>query len=335
MNTPWSYKNSWKNAIDNDWCRLIFKLQALIQIETVKFYEARGIVPLLLPVTTGSISSPMGLGSDSLPVQIELDGRKTYLADSMQFLLEYGCRFFEKGCYYIMPTFRGEPVNARHLKQFFHSEAEIPGSLDDVIQLTDSYIKHLSAAILEKYGVKIREIVGNTEHIENLIKNQIPRFAFDEVEKILEEKCSDDLRECIEYNDGFRSITSAGEKAIMEIVGSPLWITHYDKNAVPFYQKTDEKYNGQAKNADLLLGIGETVGCGERNSTAKEVIESLRERQISPGEYQWYIELREKYPLQTSGFGLGIERFLLFILGHDDIRDAQVIRRFNDGKDIL
>ena len=41
---------------------------------------------------TGSISSPMGLGSDSLPVKINLNGVSTYLADSMQFLLDYGNR---------------------------------------------------------------------------------------------------------------------------------------------------------------------------------------------------------------------------------------------------
>lgn len=48
-----------------------------------------------LPITTGSISSPMGLGSDSIPVKIQLGGRDTYLADSMQFALEYGCRFLK------------------------------------------------------------------------------------------------------------------------------------------------------------------------------------------------------------------------------------------------
>lgn len=53
-----------------------------------------------LPVTTGSISSPMGRGSDSLPVKVKLEGVETYLADSMQFLLEYGCRLTNKGVYY-------------------------------------------------------------------------------------------------------------------------------------------------------------------------------------------------------------------------------------------
>ncbi len=69
-----------------------------------------------LPITTGSISSPMGLGSDSIPVKIQLGGRDTYLADSMQFALEYGCRFFENGVWYIMPSFRGESEDKKTFK---------------------------------------------------------------------------------------------------------------------------------------------------------------------------------------------------------------------------
>lgn len=102
---------------------------------------------MYLPITTGSISSPMGLGSDSSPVQIEIDGKVTYLADSMQFILEYGCRMTH-GVYYIMPSFRGEHADERHLCQFFHSEVEIPGILDDIIQLAEAYIVHLAKSII-------------------------------------------------------------------------------------------------------------------------------------------------------------------------------------------
>ena len=105
-----------------------------------------------LPVTTGSISSPMGRGSDSLPVKINLEGVNTYLADSMQFLLEYGCRLNSNGVYYVMPSFRGEKADNRHLCQFYHSEAEIPGTLNDVMNLVDEYIKYLSRELLKQFG---------------------------------------------------------------------------------------------------------------------------------------------------------------------------------------
>ncbi len=33
--------------------------------------------------------------------------------------------------------------------------------------------------------------------------------------------------------------------------------------------------------------------------------------------------------MKTSGFGMGIERFILWLLNHNDIRDCQILPRFN------
>ena len=107
-------------------------------------------------------------------------------------------------------------------------------------------------------------------------------------------------------------------------------MTNYDNFAVPFYQKFDNSKTGTAKNADLLLGIGETIGCGERNHTVNTLRNQMRIHKVSEIDYNWYIEMRKHYPMQTAGFGMGVERFLLFILKHDDIRDVQIIRRFNE-----
>ena len=107
---------------------------------------------------------------------------------------------------------------------------------------------------------------------------------------------------------------------------------NYDENQVPFYQRSVE---GKAKNADLLMGIGETVGCGERWATGDEIASALEKRGIGLEEYEWYMKMKQEVPMQTAGFGMGIERFLLFILGKEDIREMQVFRRFNDGKDVI
>ena len=151
--------NTWKDpsthylrVLNNPWYKLLIKLENLISSETMKFYEKKGILTLHLPVTASSISSPMGKGSDSKPVKINLQGVDIYLADSMQFLLEYGCRLTDKGVYYVMPSFRGEDADERHLCQFYHSEAEILGSLKDVMELVDEYIKYLSGKVIELLG---------------------------------------------------------------------------------------------------------------------------------------------------------------------------------------
>ena len=302
----------------------------------MKFYEEKGIITMHLPVTTGSISSPMGRGSDSLPVKVNLEGIDTYLADSMQFLLEYGCRLNEKGVYYVMPSFRGEKADERHLCQFYHSEAEIPGNLEDVINLVEEYVKYLSKKILENFKEELEKAIGDVSHIEKIAnyKGNFPRITFNQAEQALKEKFGDNLNDYIEYNDGWRNITRKAEQELIKIYDGIVWITNYDILAVPFYQKFDNDLAGTTKNADLLFGIGETVGCGERHQNDMDLLKSMKLHEVDKEEYEWYIKLKEKYPLQTAGFGMGIERYLMWVLKASDIRNMQICLRFN-GKNIL
>lgn len=65
-----------------------------------------------------------------------------------------------------MPTFRGEEADERHLCQFYHSEAEIPGNLNDVMDLVEEYIKHLSRKIIEEFGEVLQHELGDITHIK-------------------------------------------------------------------------------------------------------------------------------------------------------------------------
>ena len=335
--------NTWKNpethflkTVNSDWYQLLVKLQNLISVETMKFYEKKKIITMHLPVTTGTISSPMGRGSDSLPVKINLQGVETYLADSMQFLLEYGCRLNKKGVYYVMPSFRGEKADERHLCQFYHSEAEIPGTLEDVMDLVDKYIKHLATMIIKKFGKELKNAIGDISHIKEIARyrGRFPRVTFDEAEEVLKKLYPKDIKKYIVYNDGFRNITREAEQKLIKIYGGIVWITNYDELAVPFYQKEDENKKGTTRNADLLMGIGETVGCGERHYDYKSLKKALEKHEVAPDEYEWYVKMKQKFPMQTSGFGMGTERFLLWVLKAKDIRNMQICLRFN-GEDIL
>lgn len=332
-----SEKDFYLNVLVNPWYKLLVKLENLVSMETMKFYEEKGIITMHLPVTTGSISSPMGRGSDSLPVKVNLEGIDTYLADSMQFLLEYGCRLNEKGVYYVMPSFRGEKADERHLCQFYHSEAEIPGNLEDVMNLVEEYVKYLSKKILENFKEELEKAIGDISHIEKIAnyKGNFPRITFNQAEQALKEKFGDNLNDYIEYNDGWRNITRKAEQELIKIYDSIVWITNYDILAVPFYQQFDNDLDGTTKNADLLFGIGETVGCGERHQNDMDLLKSMKLHEVDKEEYEWYIKLKEKYPLQTAGFGMGIERYLMWVLKASDIRNMQICLRFNGEQIIL
>ena len=325
----WQTKNKTEKTIKEETMATKISILDLEKLE-------KGIITMHLPVTTGSISSPMGRGSDSLPVKVNLEGIDTYLADSMQFLLEYGCRLNEKGVYYVMPSFRGEKADERHLCQFYHSEAEIPGNLEDVINLVEEYVKYLSKKILENFKEELEKAIGDVSHIEKIAnyKGNFPRITFNQAEQALKEKFGDNLNDYIEYNDGWRNITRKAEQELIKIYDGIVWITNYDILAVPFYQKFDNDLAGTTKNADLLFGIGETVGCGERHQNDMDLLKSMKLHEVDKEEYEWYIKLKEKYPLQTAGFGMGIERYLMWVLKASDIRNMQICLRFN-GKNIL
>jgi asparaginyl-tRNA synthetase len=67
---------------------------------------------------------------------------------------------------------------------------------------------------------------------------------------------------------------------------------------------------------------GEVVGSGQRQDNVEEMHESLkRQKNISSRSYAWYIDLRRQpnYTI-TSGFGLGVERFIAWALAKDDIK---------------
>lgn len=123
-------------------------------------------------------------------------------------------------------------------------------------------------------------------------EGKFKQITFNEAEKILKEKFPNNINEYIEYEDGWRNITRKAEKALIEIYGGIVWITNYDELAVPFYQKLDSKIEGTTRNADLLMGIGETVGCGERHKDYKELLEALDKHCVLPEEYEWYIEMK-------------------------------------------
>jgi asparaginyl-tRNA synthetase len=110
----------------------------------------------------------------------------------------------------------------------------------------------------------------------------------------------------------------------------PFWITHFDRDRVPFYQKPNPNNKSNVLNADLIFPPliensfgGEIVGCGERQDTASEIIESIRRQNVDSMPYDWYINLRnfDNYAT-TSGFGMGVERYLTWLLCLNDIKNV-------------
>lgn len=314
-------ERNFHDALTDPWYGLVSRLSTVVLARTSVFYAARAIAPVPMPITTMAVSSPMGLGSDSLPVEIELDGERTFLADSMQFQLELLSRHHRDGVFYVMSTFRGEEPDATHLNQFFHSEAEIPGGLESVMRLVEEYVIDLAGALVaDPVFEQVVAVAGDGDHVERVAAlKAFPRIDYDEAYALLGDA------EFETVAPGTRSIRRSGEQKLITHFGGPVWLMYPPAAAVPFYQAVDA--NGQARSADLLMGIGEIAGCGERHGDGDAVRAALSAHGVEASQYEWYALMKDLAPLRTSGFGLGIERFLLWVLRHDDIRDLHLMPR--------
>ena len=191
-------------------------------------------------------------------------------------------------------------------------------------------------SVLEKISVNP---VSTERYLKKILSiEKFPEITFDNAVEILNKN---NKGTCINNTKRGRDINSAGEIALMKILktDSPLWLKHFDRDRVAFYQKPDPRDTDKVINADLLFPPiiegsfgGEIVGSGQRQDSPKEMYESLkRQNNISPAPYEWYIRLRKmKNYRTTSGFGVGIERFIAWALCRDNIRDVIIYPRLKN-----
>ncbi|OCL12796.1 putative L-asparaginase [Glonium stellatum] len=337
---PKSWKHPESHALavlESPWYTAMFRMQSTMYHEAIDlFNNGLGYEYTVVPVTSSSVSSPMGLGSDSDPVAITLDGLSTHLADSQQFALEYALRLQEglKGAYYVGTSCRGEDTDAMHLNQFCHFECELPGSLDDGIAVAERYIIHMTVSLLEKHKNEILSFAGTTAHMEDILRmwrfrgGNFPRVSLDDALK-LPEITQEMWRYVVPERPEFgKSLTRKGELVLIKRFGGAVWLTEMDHQSVPFYQAYADENCMKARCADFLIGLGEIMGCGCRHATAESVIDALARHEVDANAYAWYIDMRRLKAMETVGWGMGIERYLCWVMKHDDVRDVQIIPRF-------
>jgi aspartyl/asparaginyl-tRNA synthetase len=320
----YNHPGAFLGAMKSPWFNLLSELHDIIMQVTVSYASSRNLKALFLPLTTRTVTCPSALGSDSAPIPVSVNEVETYLADSMQFALEYGCRLSPGGCYSITSSFRKERHDHSHLVQFIHSEVELVGDLEDLMQYVNGYIQALAGAILDRLGDYLAVARGDISHLQRMVdrSNSFEQLTFEEAVQVVA-----DTDDTIRYDKDWRTLTRKGELLLLERVSEVVWVHHFDNLAVPFYQAFGDDEAKTAANADMLLGMGEIVGSGERHGNAADLRKSMVMHGVEEAEYEWYVRMREEAPMTTSGFGLGVDRFLMWVLKHDDIQDMPLISR--------
>ncbi len=303
------------------------------------FFQERGFIYLHTPIITGSDCEGAGemfrVTTFDLNHIPEKDGRTDFAQDffgdqaslTVSGQLEAEIYALAMGDVYTFgPTFRAEDSNtSRHLAEFWMVEPEMAFcDLEGDAELAKDFLKYIFAYVLE----------NTSEDMEFF-----NRFIDSSVIETLESLISEDF-EYLTYTEGIEILSKAKEKfefpvswgidlqseheryLCEKVFKKPIILVDYPKEIKAFYMKLND--DGKTVRAmDVLVPrIGEIIGGSQREDDHDSLVERIKEMNLNPDDYWWYLELRKFGSTPHAGFGLGFERLIQFVTGLSNIRDV-------------
>ena len=285
-----------------------------------EFFESRGFWEVSPPMLTQAAVE----GGATL-FKVDFFGKPAYLTQSSQFYLE-ALIFSLERVWTLAPSFRAERSRTRrHLYEYWHLEAEEAWvGMEGEMKLVEELVAYTTKRILEERLEELSLLKRKTELLEPALKTPYPRIRYEEAIRRLQGKGVK-----IEYGD---DLGADEERLLTEDFDTPFFITHFPMELKSFYMKPDPQNPREALAFDLLApeGVGEIVGGSERQDDYQALYKQIESRGYNPEDYQWYLDLRKYGSVPHSGFGLGVERFLMWITGVNHVRDTIPFPRFRD-----
>ncbi len=301
-----------------------------------RYFDEHGFVWVNTPIITANDCEGAGelfrvstLDAVNRPADAPADdaedffGRETFLTVSGQLNLEAYCLALSN-VYTFGPTFRAENSNtSRHLAEFWMVEPEIAfADLDDNAALAEDFLKYVLAETLSRRGDDMAFFAERIdsrviERLEHVIETPFERLDYTEAVALLERS-----GESFEFPVRWGlDLQSEHERYLTERhVGGPVVVVNYPKDIKAFYMRGNDDGRTVAAMDVLVPGVGEIIGGSQR----EERLDALEAR-MAPAvaeELWWYRDLRRYGTVPHAGFGLGLERLVLYVTGMDNIRDA-------------
>jgi asparaginyl-tRNA synthetase len=318
----------------------VFRIRHAMAFAIHKYYNDKGFFYLHTPIVTGSDAegagemfhvTTMDLASIPLNPDKTVDfkndffGKQTNLTVSGQLEGELGALSLGD-IYTFGPTFRAENSNTpRHLAEFWMIEPEMAFyDLKDNMDLAEDFVKYLIRYSIENCREDLEFLnnmidKGLLERLRFVVDNEFVRMTYTDAVKILI-----DSDKKWEYQIGWgKDLQAEHERYLVEeYFKRPVILTDYPMAIKAFYMKQND--DGKTVRAmDVLFpGIGEIIGGSQREENYDKLLARIKELGLPEKELWWYLETRKFGTAPHSGFGLGFERFILFITGMSNIRDV-------------
>lgn len=254
-------------------------------------------------------------------------GKEAFLTVSGQLNGEsYACSLSK--IYTFGPTFRAEKSNtSRHLAEFWMIEPELAfSSLEEISILAEKMLKYIFKKVLIKRIDDMKYLVEKIDkevikRLENLINKNFIKISYTEAIKILKLN-KDKFKEKNSIFWGL-DLTTEHERFLTEkYFKSPVIIKNFPKDIKSFYMKINNDNKTVAAIDILVPGIGEIIGGSEREYRLDILNIRMKEVGLKKTNYWWYLDLRRYGTIPHAGFGLGLERLIMYITGIKNIRDV-------------
>lgn len=316
----------------------VFRVRSVVSAAIHEFFQARHFTYIHTPLITASDCEGAGemfkvttIGySNEYKNEEEYNaadffGRRAALSVSGQLEGEVAAMAMGK-IYTFGPSFRAEKSNTpRHVAEFWHVEPEVAfAELPDIIEIAEDMIKYIIKSVLEKCPEEMKFFnnfveKGLIEKLQNVVNNDFAIMTYTAAIELLK-KSGRDFQYPVEWGC---DLQTEHEKYISEeICKKPVFLTDYPKEIKSFYMKQNPDGKTVAATDLLVPGVGEIIGCSEREADLDKLLEAMQVRGMSMEEYEHYIALRKFGSVPHSGFGLGLERIILYITGMQNIRDV-------------
>lgn len=255
-------------------------------------------------------------------------GKQSFLTVSGQLNAEAFAMGLGK-VYTFGPTFRAENSNtSRHLAEFWMIEPEVAfADLNDNAKLAENMLKYVFKQVLEENKQELSVLdnytgENNTQKLINFIQSDFIQIDYSEAIDILLKAIDDGWKFENPVSWGI-DLNSEHEKYLTnQHFKAPVVVKNYPKDIKAFYMKLNDDGKTVAAMDVLAPGIGEIIGGSQREDRIEILDQRIQEMGLKPEDYWWYRDLRKYGSVPHSGFGLGLERLIVYITGLANVKDV-------------
>ena len=232
------------------------------------------------------------------------------------------------------PTFRAENSNTpRHAAEFWQIAPEVAfADINDIIAIATDMIKSIIGHLLEHCKPELEFFDARFENgliakLRHVVDSDFARVDYSDAIEILK-KSGKTFVYPVEW--GLDLQTEHERYLTDEYFKKPVFVVNYPRKIKSFYMKQNPDGKTVAATDLLVPGVGEIIGCSERENDYDKLLAEITSRGMKLTDYANYLDLRKYGSVPHSGFGLGLERMLMYVTGMSNIRDTVEFPRTKD-----